>query len=150
MEKTQGQLPIPSKKDRRVAWNAAVVMIFIATIGWMRFQQALRHWYYLINLGVWPPPLYQAVSGGLIGISFSLGLIFHILKRPFTISYLRVINALLFVWLWIDRIFIAIRDYFLLRLAGTISISVCLLCVDILLYRKITYPTKKVEDEQEN
>lgn len=150
MEKTQGQLPIPSKKDRRVAWNAAVVMIFIATIGWMRFQQALRHWYYLINLGVWPPPLYQAVSGGLIGISFSLGLIFHILKRPFTISYLRVINALLFVWLWIDRIFIAIRDYFLLRLAGTISISVCLLCVDILLYRKITYPTMKVEDEPEN
>jgi hypothetical protein len=150
MEKTQGQLQIRSKKDRRVAWNAAVVMIFIATIGWMRFQQALRHWYYLINLGVWPPPVYQAVSGGLIGISFSLGLIFHILKRPFTISYLRVINALLFVWLWIDRIFIAIRDYFLLRLAGTISISVCLLCVDILLYRKITYPTMKVEDEPEN
>jgi len=149
-DEPQGQQPIRSKKDRRIAWIAALAMIVIATIGWMRFQQALRHWYYLLDLGVWPPPVYQAVSGGLMGITFSLGLFFHFLKRPFTISYLRISNAILFVWLWIDRIFIGIRNYFLLFLAGTILISLCLFCMDVLIYRNITYPQIEVKDAPEN
>lgn len=141
---------IRSKKDRRIAWVSAIVLAIVATVGWMRFQQALRHWYYLIDLGVWPPPVYQAVSGGLIGIIHSLGLIFLASKRPFTAAYLRIINVLLLIWLWVDRIVIGIRDYFLLLLAGTIFISLCLICFDLLLYRNISYPKIEVEDAPEN
>ena len=138
------------KKDRRIARVIAIILVVIATIGWMRFQQALRHWYYLINLGVWPPPIYQAVSGGMIGITHSLGLIFHLSKRPFTAAYLRIINVLLLIWLWIDRIFFTIRDYFMLLLAGTIFISILLVCFDVLLYRNIIFPQIEVKDAPEN
>lgn len=132
-----------TKKERLISWITTFVSIMIAVIGWMRFQQALRHWFYLIDLGVWPPPMYQAVSGGLIGVAHSLGLLFQIIRAPFTPIYLRIINALIFFWLWVDRIFIGRRDYFLLLLAGTIAISLGLLLIDLFIYRHITYPRKE-------
>jgi hypothetical protein len=139
-----------TRRERRINWITALISIIIAVIGWMRFQQALRHWYYLIELGLWPPPIYQAVSGGLIGTAHSLGLLFHITRRSFTPAYLRLINALIFIWLWIDRIFIGLRDYFALLLAGTVFLSLCLVMIDLLIYRHIRYPQKETSHVTED
>jgi len=150
--KQENTIPSLMRGKRKILihWTAAFLSITIAIIGWMRFQQALRHWYYLIDLGVWPPPIYQAITGGLLGITHSLGLIFHFTKRAFTPAYLRIVNALIFIWLWIDRIFIGIRDYFLQFLAGTIVMSLCLLFFDFFVYRNITYAHKMREDAAED
>jgi len=139
-----------SKKSRRVYWISTIILIAIATVGWMRFQQALRHWYYLIDLGVWPPPLYFAVSGGLIGILYSLGLVFHIAGQAITPLYVKIITGLLILWLWADRIFFTNQDYFNQLLAGTIFFTVCLLVIGLLLFRKKFYSHKAGGNEPEN
>ena len=139
-----------SAKSKWIRWITAGVLVVISMVGWMRFQQALRHWYYLIDLNLIPAPIYLAVSGGLIGIAFGVGLIFHLAGNPFTPVYLRLITATLVIWLWIDRIFVGVRNAFLLLLAGTIFISLCLIIFDQYLFSKNSYPMKAGTDAPEN
>lgn len=130
------------RRVRRIYWWSALILAIPAISGWMRFQQALRHWYYLIDLNIWPHPIYIAVSGGLIGIGYSLALIFHFAKMRFTSTYVRFLGITLLIWLWIDRIFIGIRESFSLLFAGTIFITICVIGFDIFLFRKNSYSTK--------
>ncbi len=144
---------MPDRKksnEQRVFWVTILVLAVISTLGWLRFQQALRLWYYLIDLNVQPPPIYLAASGALIGLSHSLGFFFHVFKKPYTRVYLRVINALLLLWLWVDRVFFVIRDFFSLLLAGMVSITIILIVCDLYLYRHITYKKKVSENAPEN
>lgn len=130
------------RKTRRIYWLTTGILVIPAAAGWMRFQQALRHWYYLINLNIWPRPIYFAVSGGLIGISYSLALIFHFLNLRFTSVYQRILGITFIIWLWVDRIFISIRESFRLLLPGTILITLFVISFDVFLYRKKSYLTK--------
>ena len=139
-----------TKKTRRIFWASTIFLIVIATIGWMRFQQALRHWYYLIDLAVWPPPIYFAVSGGMMGILFGLGLIFHLTQQTFTALYVRIISVLLIVWVWTDRIFLTNQDYLKQLLAGTIFITACTLGFNLLFFKIGFYSQKVSEDAPEN
>jgi hypothetical protein len=55
----------------------ALVFVFLALMGWLRFQQALSGWSLLIQLGAWPGPLYIAAGGaawGLVGLPAAWGL----------------------------------------------------------------------------
>lgn len=129
-------------KAQYVFWGTALSLAAISLIGWMRFQQALRHWYYLLELTLWPPPIYLAASGGLIGIMYALGLIFHLTKQSFTALFLRITSAVLILWLWVDRIFFSIRGSFSLLLAGTIFLTILLIGLDLFLVRKNIYRMK--------
>jgi len=133
-------------KIHRIYWLTALALTILATVGWMRFQQSLHHWYYLIGLKLWPHPLYLAISGGLIGIGYSLALIFHLARKSFTPFYLRVLGITLLIWLWIDRIFIGMRDSFYLLLTGTILITVVMIALDIFIFHKNRYPEKEDND----
>jgi len=130
------------RKTRRIYLLTTAILVIPAAAGWMRFQQALRHWYYLIDLNVWPRPIYFAVSGGLIGIGYSLALIFHFLKLRFTEVYLRILGITLILWLWVDRIFVGIRESFRLLLPVTILITLFVISFDVFLFRKNSYLTK--------
>ena len=77
-----------------------------ALIGWLRLQQTLVYWYYLLELNLWPHPIYLAISGGAIGFGYSLALFFHFLKFQYKALYIRFIGILLIFLLWIDRIWI--------------------------------------------
>ena len=41
-----------------------------ALIGWLRLYEALNYWDYLIELNIWPRPLYFAITGAVIGARF--------------------------------------------------------------------------------
>ena len=130
------------KRARRRYWISAFFLFLYALVGWLRLQQALLFWYYFLELGLWPQPLYFAVSGGVIGSGYSLALVFHFVRFKYTAQIIRVLGILLIIWIWIDRIWIGIRDAFTSLLPITIIITGCTLGLDLLLTRKIEYKKK--------
>jgi len=127
------------KRARRRYWISAFFFMLYALIGWLRLQQTLVYWYYLLKLNLWPHPIYLAVSGGAIGFGYNLALVFHLLKFQYTALYIRFLGILLIIWLWIDRIWIGMRDSFIPLLPITIIITICTIGLDLLLIRKIAY-----------
>ena len=134
------------KRARRRYWASAFFLFLYALVGWLRLQQALLFWYYFLELGLWPHPLYFAVSGGVIGAGYSLALIFHFVHFKYTAKIIRVLGILLIIWMWVDRIWIGIRDAFISLLPITIIITGCTLGLDLLFIRKIEYIKKSEEN----
>ena len=130
------------KRARRRYWISAFLLTLYALIDWLRLQQTLLYWYYFLELGLWPHPIYLALSGSAIGISYSLALIFHLARFKYTARYIRFLGILLIVWIWIDRIWIGIRDSFTSLLPITIIITGCTIGLDLLLVRKTEYKKK--------
>jgi len=97
-------------KNRKInQFNRQVIAILLAAgamIGWLRFQQSLRYWYYFIEIGLDPHPVYLAVSGALIGIAFSLALILLLMRRRITRKFILGMSMVTAAWLWIDRLFV--------------------------------------------
>jgi hypothetical protein len=129
---------INKKRIRRRFWTSAFLLAVFTLVGWLRFQQALRYWYYLIEIKLWPHPLYFAASGGLIGLGYGLALLFHLLRFRYISLYIRVLTALFLIWLWIDRIWIVTRESFLPLLPITILITVCTIGLNLLYIRRTT------------
>jgi hypothetical protein len=53
-------------------------LLGLSIYGWLRFQQSLSLWKILIQIGIWPGPLYLAISGavwGMLGLIAVLGII---------------------------------------------------------------------------
>jgi hypothetical protein len=94
---------------RRGIWLSALVVIFLllAAAGWLRTQQTLAQWNLLAAWGIWPGPLYNALSGavwGVVGLPAAWGLWFR--KR--WADRLTWIAAWFYpVAFWLDRLFIA-------------------------------------------
>jgi len=134
------------KRARRRYWISAFFLSLYALVGWMRLQQTLLYWYYFLELGLWPHPLYFAVSGGMIGSGYSLALIFHFTHFKYTARFIHLLGILLIIWIWVDRIWIGIRDTFNSLLPITIIVTGCTLGLDLLLVRKIEYMKKSEEN----
>ena len=134
------------KRARRRYWISAFFLFLYALVGWLRLQQALLFWYYFLELDLWPHPLYFAVSGGVIGAGYSLALIFHFVRFKYTAQIIRVLGILLIIWIWVDRIWIGIRDAFTSLLPITIIITGCTLGLDLLLVKRIEY----IKESEEN
>lgn len=134
---------INKKNNKLKFWAAALLLSIYALIGWLRFQQTLRYWYYFLEINLWPHPFYLAISGSLIGIGYSLGALFHLMRLNFTASYLRYLGLLFLLWIWIDRIFVVVRESFIPLLPITILITICTILIDIQLIRKIIYKKGK-------
>ena len=133
------------KRARRRYWISAFLLMLYALVGWLRLQQTLLYWYYFLGLGLWPHPLYLAVSGGVIGAGYSLALIFHLVRFKYTARYIRFLGILLIIWIWIDRIWIGMRDAFLSLLPITILVTGCTIGLDLLLVGRIEYIKKNKE-----
>ena len=143
MHKTKTNLRLI--KNRRIYWLSSFLLAFYALVGWLRLQQALFFWYYLLELGLRPRPVYLAVSGGLIGVGYSLALIFHLFRFKFTPQFIRVLEISLIIWIWIDLIWIGVQETFINLLPVTILITACTISIDILLISKLEF--KQVDEE---
>lgn len=141
-----GNVDKKKKRARRRYWVSAFFLFLYALVGWLRLQQTLLYWYYFLKLGLWPHPLYFAVSGCMIGSGYSLALIFHCVRFKYTAQTIRFLGILLIIWLWIDRIWIGIRDTFISLLPITIIITSCTIGLDLLLIRKMEYMKKKSQE----
>ncbi len=131
------------KRARRRYWISAFFLFLVALVGGVRLQQTLLYWYYFLKLGLWPHPLYFAVSGGMIGAGYSLALIFHFAHFKYTARYIRFLGILLILWIWVDRIWIGIRETIISLLPIKLIITGCTSGLDLLLVRKIEYTKKK-------
>lgn len=138
------------KRARRRYWISAFFLMMYALVGWLRLQQTFLYWYYFLELDLWPHPLYLAVSGGAIGIGYSLALIFHLARFKYTARYIRFLGVLLIIWIWIDRIWIGMRDSFISLLPITIIITGCTIGLDLLFVRKTEYIKKSKQHAWKN
>ena len=110
----------------------AILLAAGALIGWLRFQQSLRYWYYFIEIGLDPHPAYLAASGALAGTAFSLGLVVHLMRKRSARKLILVISIAVVIWLWADRLFIIQPPSRAAILPVTILLTLMVLILNIL------------------
>ena len=108
--------------------TAALLMaILYACMGWLRLYNSLRLRAYLVSLGVWPDPLYQAISGGLIGAAFTITGLLTLFRHARAAFITRRAGLVFLAWLWADRVFLSDLPSFLNLLPVSILISLATL-----------------------
>jgi hypothetical protein len=95
-------------KPRRPFWVSVIAVIFLllAAVGWLRFQQTLASWNLLSELGVWPGPLYLALSGaawGMPGLPAAWGLW---TGRRWAVRFAWPAAGFYPLTYWVDRLFL--------------------------------------------
>ncbi len=86
-------------------WVLALGLLGMSLSGWLRVQAALSAWNFLIQAGINPGPLYQAVMGaawGLGGLVCAPGLL---LRGKWAPGVTRFTVLLLAAWYWLDFAF---------------------------------------------
>lgn len=67
--------PTDSAEGRTRRFVLAAGFAYLAVQGWLRLHQAVLSWDLLVELGAWPGPLYQAMTGaawGLLGAASAI------------------------------------------------------------------------------
>ena len=118
-----------------------------ALIGWLRLYESLNYRDYLIELNIWPRPLYFAVTGGLLGIGFTLAWVFLLLKFKASARYNRILGMIFLIWFWADRIWLSLREAFFDQLFVGFLISAVTLSWMFLLIHKTDFKKKVRLDE---
>ena len=132
-------------------WRRIFVIFFIAIyaiLGWLRLHNALRLYAYLSSLGIWPGPLYLAISGGLVGLGFSAAGVLQITRVRWRAALARTVCAVFLVWLWTDRIWFSTPQRFLDMLPISIFISLVTILLMVILIRKDAIPTEEIEKDE--
>jgi hypothetical protein len=97
--------------------------VIYASIGWLRLYNGLRFRAYLLSLGVWPDPLYQAISGGLVGAVFTIAGFLTLIRHSQAAIFIRLAGTVFLTWLWADRVFLSDLPSFLNLLPASLLIS---------------------------
>ena len=118
-----------------------------ALIGWLRLHESLNYWDYLIELNIWPRPLYFAVTGGLLGLGFTLAWIFLLLKLKSSARFNRILGMIFLIWFWADRIWLSLREAFFNQLFIAFLITAITLGWMFLLIHKTDFKQKVKPDE---
>jgi hypothetical protein len=104
-QKSSHQAKSTHSGHRTIRFLLLLAGLFVLSVyGWLRFQQSLSLWKILIQIEVWPGPLYLAISGaawGLMGLIAVLALFFRL---TWAIQYTKVIVLLMAAWYWFDRL----------------------------------------------
>lgn len=126
-------------------WLLFLMLLPYTLLGWLRMGVALRQWHYLVKLGVWPRPLYFVLSGGLIGLVFTIACLVLLIRKPFEIIAVRAAGWLFLAWFWVDRIWLGTRESFYTQLAVAILITVFTLGWLLILAPRSVKKIKEVE-----
>jgi hypothetical protein len=79
-------------------------LLGLSIYGWLRFQQSLALWDILIQIGIWPGPLYLAISGavwGMLGLVAGVGLF---LRKNWAARFTQAAVLFMAAWYWFDRL----------------------------------------------
>ncbi len=85
----------------------ALIMVTISVLGWLRLAESIRLWNILIEVGLNPPPLYLAMTGGLIGMFSLIAAISILIRLKWAVVYIRLCSILLVAWLIFDHLFLS-------------------------------------------
>jgi hypothetical protein len=111
---------IPFSEDRQTKkiiriWFRIIALILIpvyALLGWLRLAEALKYWDYLLELNIWPRPLYFAITGMLLGVCFTIAWILLLLNLKIGIVIGKTIGWIFLAWFWVDRIWLSLKEAF--------------------------------------
>jgi hypothetical protein len=109
--------------------------------------EALRYWDYLIELNIWPRPLYFAITGALLGAGFTLAWVFLLFKPKISGFFSRILGGIFLLWFWTDRIWLSLREAFFNQLLIALFITAVTLVWMFLLTLKTSRPRKEVTSE---
>ena len=102
---------MPVRKPRPWAeWGLIAASGVLLLGGFQRVVTSIANWYWLVNAGVIPGPLYFALSGGLWSLTGLLALFWMLLRGP---AYRWVVLAAAGVYAgtyWIDRLLVSRAD----------------------------------------
>lgn len=134
--------PVGTKKSIK-PWRHRLSLLMAAVyalMGWLRLQQAVQFWTILKDLDIWPRPLYFAISGGAIGIGFTIAFLLMLGKKRFTCYYIRILSASFLIWFWIDRILYSTYSAFFMQLPISLLITASTILLAFILVRKNDFP----------
>lgn len=77
-------------------------LLIIAVMGWLRAYQSIYQWEWLIRYAVFPGPWYTLITGVLIGVIATLGVVVGWLRLVWSAKYIQVIVVLLSLGWWLD------------------------------------------------
>ena len=115
---------------------ARLLAAVYALMGWLRLQQAVWYWAFLKDLDIWPRPLYFAITGGAIGLGFTMALILMLARKPAIHSGIRILGAVFLAWFWFDRILYSTYNAFFMQLPVSLLITASTLLLAFILVRK--------------
>jgi hypothetical protein len=75
----------------------------LSLAGWLRLEQAVFTWQWLVEFSTRPGPLYQAVSGAVWGLAGMVGIILTWLRRRWSIDAALGIIVFFAASYWLDR-----------------------------------------------
>ena len=96
--------PRHSQKWFRRQILAALLMIFLSFMGWLRLAESIRLWKTLIEINLNPAPMYLAITGGLIGVLSLISAISLLLRIKWSIFFSRFWVILFAIWLFFDHL----------------------------------------------
>jgi hypothetical protein len=138
------------RKKKSGGWRRIILLCILppyALIGWLRLHEALNYWGYLIELNIWPRPLYLAITGAVLGAGFTLAWIFLLFKLKVSAICNRFLGGVFLIWFWVDRIWFSLHEAFFNQLLVAFFITAITLSWMFLLIQKTDLPQKEKPDE---
>lgn len=105
----------PKTSEKSRLWRRVVSFFLLpcyGLVGWLRLAGSIQLWDYFVELNLWPRPLYIALSGGIIGMCFTLAWLFLLFRVRFGWIFNRIIGIFFLLWFWVDRIWLSTRAAF--------------------------------------
>lgn len=143
-------LPETKHKKKSGGWRRVILLCLLplyALIGWLRLYEALNYWGYLLELNIWPRPLYFAITGALLGAGFTLAWIFLFLNWKASGLFNRILGVVFLAWFWFDRVWFSLREAFYNQLLTAFFITAITLSWMFLLILKTDLARKVAPDE---
>ena len=78
------------------------ILFSMAVMGGLRFFQSIYQWQYLLDYQVKPGPLYSMISGLLIAVIMSIGMVGFWLRKVWSKTYLQISIAIISIAWWLD------------------------------------------------
>jgi len=93
-------------------WRRIILFLLLAAVsifGWLRMAETIKVYYYLIQLGINPYPLYFIISGGLIGIIFLIAWITRLTKPFWSTKFIHLCIIFLGILFLIENMVLSIN-----------------------------------------
>lgn len=91
------------QKKRPFLYKLIIIsMAVIAIMGWLRVYQSLYQWEWLLKYEVFPGPWYSLITGILIGLLATFGVVAGWIRLRWSALYIQVSLVVLSLGWWLD------------------------------------------------
>jgi hypothetical protein len=96
---------MPARPKRTLSLKALTFgMLIFSSFGWLRLQQAVSDWSFLVQLGIQPGPLYQALGGVLWGLLGPIAAISLWYRLTWSVVFTETAVLVFAASYWLDRL----------------------------------------------